>query len=240
MGAVGRGAALCAVARVSDTSSMADTPLGIDEKALQDLRDLGQEVERLRLVYQFGIEEMLTKITILRQEFEQIHDYSPIEHVRSRLKSVDSMVAKAQRYGCGESVEAIRGGVRDIAGIRITCSFVSDVYWIAQMLQRQPDVETLQVKDYISEPKPNGYRSLHLILAVPVFLSESTEQVPVELQIRTIAMDFWASMEHKLNYKYHRALSADLLSELGDAARLARELDDRMARLREEIRPEGW
>ncbi|MGC4175940.1 GTP pyrophosphokinase [Demequina sp.] len=195
------------------------------------------DVDRLLTIYQFGVEEVLTKITILRREFEQIHDYSPIEHVRSRLKSKESLRAKMDRLGCEDTVPAIRATIRDIAGIRVTCSFVADVYWIAQMLERQPDLEVLQVKDYIASPKPNGYRSLHVIVQVPVFLSDTTETVPVELQIRTIAQDFWASTEHKLNYKYGRELSPQVISELDDAARLAADLDERMGRLREEIRP---
>ena len=168
------------------------------------MRQVHRELTTLRMHYQFGIDEVETKIDILRREFEQIHEYSPIEHVRARLKSTESMLEKAMRTGTDMTVAAIRERVLDIAGIRITCSFVSDVYWIADMLSQQPDLEVLTVNDYISSPKPNGYRSLHLIVRVPVFLSEHTEHVPVELQLRTIAMDFWASTEHKLSYKYRK------------------------------------
>ncbi len=190
---------------------------------------------RLQLYYQCGIEEILTKVNILRQEFEATHAYSPIEHVRSRLKSPESLLDKAVRIGCEFDEASIRERVRDIAGIRITCSFVPDVYWIAQMLSEQPDLTLLERKDYIAHPKPNGYQSLHLIVQVPVFLSDRTENVTVEIQIRTIAMDFWASVEHKLSYKYDRALPAHLVAELEDAARIAAELDRRMERLRTEI-----
>ena len=123
------------------------------------------------------------------------------------------------------------------AGIRITTSFVADAYWIADILAAQGDLEVLTVKDYIASPKPNGYRSLHLIVQVPVYLSTHVEQVPVELKIRTIAMDFWASTEHKLSYKYRRNLPAELRAELDDAAQVAADLDARMERLRTEIRP---
>ncbi|MFC7456472.1 GTP pyrophosphokinase family protein [Brachybacterium sp. GCM10030267] len=201
------------------------------------LQQVHQEFTRLRMHYQFGIDEVETKVNVLRQEFEQIHDYSPIEHVRSRLKSTESLLEKAVRTGGDMTIAAIRERVHDIAGIRITCSFVSDVYWIADMLSRQPDLEVLTVKDYIAEPKPNGYRSLHLLVRVPVFLSEHTEHVPVEMQLRTIAMDFWASTEHKLSYKYRRQLPAHLRAELDDAARVATDLDARMERMRREIRP---
>lgn len=213
-------------------------PAGGDPEALAvQLRQLHGEFTRFRMYYQFGIEEVLTKVNILRQEFEQVHDYSPIEHVRSRLKSVESLLEKVVRTGCEPTVPAIRDRVRDIAGIRITCGFVSDVYWIADMLRQQPDLTVLEVKDYIAHPKANGYRSLHLIVQVPVFLSEHTEHVPVELQIRTLAMDFWAGVEHTLSYKYDERLPTHLALELDDAARLAADLDERMERLREEVRP---
>ncbi|MEG3614028.1 GTP pyrophosphokinase family protein [Isoptericola haloaureus] len=204
---------------------------------LARFRELRTEFQRLRLIYQFGIEEVSTKVNILRQEFESTYDYSPIEHVRSRLKAPDSILTKAVRQGTDLTVPAIRSEIRDIAGIRITCSFVSDVYWIAEMLSTQADLRLMATKDYIAAPKPNGYRSLHLIVEVPVFLSDHVEHVPVELQVRTIAMDFWASMEHKLHYKYNAELPADLAAEIDDAARVAAELDARMGRLRDEVRP---
>lgn len=201
------------------------------------LREVGDEFQRLQMYYQFGIDEVSTKIAILRDEFATMYDYNPIEHVRSRLKSPDSLLAKALRQGTELTVPAIRASIRDIAGIRITCSFVSDVYWIAQMLSAQPDLTVLTTKDYIANPKPNGYRSLHLIVQVPVFLSRHTEHIPVELQIRTIAMDFWASMEHKLRYKYSADMPPHLRAEIDDAARVAADLDARMSRLRDEVRP---
>lgn len=202
----------------------------------EQLREVREEFTRFRMYYEFAIEEVSTKIDILRREFETVHSYSPIEHVRTRLKSPESLLAKVQRYGCEPTVPAVRARVRDIAGIRISCSFVSDVYWIASMLTKQPDVTLVQTKDYIANPKPNGYRSLHLIIQVPIFLSDRTEQVFVEIQIRTIAMDFWSSVEHKLFYKYDRELPPHLKAELDDAARAAADLDQRMGRLRDEIR----
>lgn len=196
-----------------------------------------EQVAELRQLYEFGIAEVLTKVTILRREFERGHDYSPIEHVRQRIKSVDAILEKVDRVGCDPSVDGVRRHIQDIAGIRVTAPFVSDLYWVADMLARQPDLAVREVKDYVATPKPNGYRSLHLILDVPVFLSERTEHVTVELQVRTMAMDFWASIEHKLNYKYHQDMPMHLAAELTDAARLAAELDERMGRLRDEVRP---
>ena len=198
-----------------------------------------RELARFRMVYEFGIEEMLTKIRILRSEFRQTHSHNPIEHVTSRLKTMDSILEKAVRYGCSTDVATIRERVRDIAGIRVTCSFASDLYRVADMLCAQPDVELVECKDYVAHPKPNGYRSLHLIVRIPVFLSDRTEHVPVEIQIRTIAMDFWASVEHKLSYKYRGDLPAHLRTELLDAATTAAELDERMGRLRDEVRDLG-
>ena len=199
--------------------------------------DFREQIAKLRELYEFGIAEVLTKVTILRREFERNHDYSPIEHVRQRIKSVDAILEKVDRTGCEPSIEQVRTKIQDIAGIRITAPFISDLYWVAEMLSRQPDLTVREVKDYVANPKPNGYRSLHLILSVPVFLSERTEHVTVELQVRTMAMDFWASIEHKLNYKYDRDIPGHLAAELTDAAALAADLDERMGRLRDEVRP---
>ncbi|MFF0816861.1 GTP pyrophosphokinase family protein [Rhodococcus sp. NPDC003318] len=199
------------------------------------LRDLQQRLVRFRLNYKFAIDATLTKITILREEFEHAHDYSPIEHVNTRLKSMESLLRKAVRIGCPPDVDSIRDQIRDIAGIRVTCAFVSDAYWVAEMLTSQPDVTLVEVKDYIANPKPNGYQSLHLIVQVPVYLSDRTEQIYVEIQIRTIAMDFWASLEHKIYYKFDRAVPPRLLDELKQAADAATELDRTMARLRDEV-----
>jgi putative GTP pyrophosphokinase len=201
-----------------------------------EARRLQREFTRFRLRYKFAIDELTTKIVILREEFENTHDHNPIEHVRTRLKSPESITAKLARIGCPFAIEEIQRRVHDIAGVRLTCAFESDVYWIADMLTSQSDVTVVEVEDYIAEPKPNGYRSLHLIVEVPVFLSDRTEQVEVELQIRTIAMDFWASVEHKIYYKYDGEVPPGLLAELRVAAATAHDLDTRMARLRAEMK----
>ncbi|RHW24089.1 GTP pyrophosphokinase family protein [Nocardioides immobilis] len=201
-----------------------------------ELRQVHRRLNRFRMRYKFAIDEVTTKIAILREEFEEAYDHSPIEHVRSRLKSPDSLFAKAAKRGADGSLDAIAESVLDIAGVRVVCPFVSDVYWIKDMLTRQSDVTVLEVEDYIATPKPNGYRSLHLTIEVPVFLSDRTENVPVELQIRTIAMDFWASVEHSIYYKYDATVPHGLLEELTDAARIAADLDARMTQLRAEVR----
>lgn len=194
-----------------------------------------RELTRFLMVYGFAIDEVMTKVNILRQEFKHIHDYNPIEHVTSRLKSPEGIVNKARRIGCGLEIDAVRAQIRDIAGVRIVCSFVSDVYAIFGMLADQSDVSVVEVEDYIANPKSNGYKSLHAIVQIPVFLSAGPQLVDVEIQFRTVAMDFWASLEHKIYYKYDRQVPSGLHDELRDAAEIAAGLDDRMQRLHREI-----
>ncbi|WP_104118403.1 GTP pyrophosphokinase family protein [Arthrobacter sp. B1805] len=201
----------------------------------REMRALRDEFARFLLSYKFGSDEMLTKINILKEAFELTHDYSPIEHVSFRLKSADSIFEKARRRGIELSLVSIRKNILDIAGIRITCSFISDAYRLRDMLVRQEDVTVLETKDYIRNPKSNGYKSLHILLSVPVFTLDRVDQVPVELQIRTIAMDFWASLEHKIYYKYEGAVPERLIAELKDAADVADRLDRKMERLHEEV-----
>lgn len=189
------------------------------------------ELTRFLMPYKFAIDEVCTKLNVLRQEFAHLHDYNPIEHVTSRLKSVESIRAKAVRRGCGFEFEAIRATIFDIAGVRITCAFISDVYTLFDLFTRQHDISVVEIEDYIATPKANGYRSLHAIVEVPVYLSTGPLHVPVEMQFRTVAMDFWASLEHKIYYKYDRELPAALYDELCDAAATAAELDERMQRL---------
>ncbi len=197
--------------------------------------ELRRDLQRFLMVYKFGIDEMMTKINILRDEFSYVHDYNPIEHVKSRLKSPDSILTKAQRKGVPRNLEAVRENFRDIAGIRITCSFTSDVYRIMEMITRQGDVGVVEIEDYIERPKPNGYRSVHVIVEIPVFMSDRVESVYVELQIRTVAMDFWASLEHKIYYKHDREVPHELREELRLAAETARDLDLRMELLHERV-----
>ncbi|WP_239066231.1 GTP pyrophosphokinase [Microbacterium hibisci] len=204
-----------------------------------ELRELRDELQRFMMEYRFGLQEVETKIGILRDEFLLTHDYNPIEHVSSRVKSPDSLVEKVQRKGIEGDFASIRQSITDIAGIRITCSFTADVYRLFDLLTAQDDVRLLQVKDYIAAPKANGYKSLHAILEVPVFLSTGRIEVPVEVQFRTIAMDFWASLEHKIYYKYATQVPDELLESLKDAADTAAELDARMERLHSEIRSHG-
>ena len=193
-----------------------------------DLARVRADFTRLMMEYKFGMDEIETKISILQEEFTHLHDYNPIEHVLTRLKTPESILEKVRRRGLDPSFEAIRDNITDVAGVRVTCSFVRDVYQVYDMLSSQPDLQVLSVKDYIEHPKENGYRSLHGLVRVPVHLSDRVVPVTVELQLRTVAMDFWASLEHKIFYKYRDSVPEDLLTQLQDAARTAADLDERM------------
>jgi len=165
-----------------------------------------------------------------------LFDYNPIEHVGSRLKSPESIIDKVQRKGVEPTFDGIRAAIHDIAGVRITCSFVSDTYRVFELLTQQSDITVVSVKDYIAEPKENGYKSLHVVLSVPVYLAAGPVDVIVEVQIRTIAMDFWASLEHKIYYKYDKQVPQALLDDLTEAAVTASRLDATMERLHQEVR----
>ncbi len=203
--------------------------------SVSQLRAARDEMQRFLLEYRFGLQEVETKLEILREEFAQMHDYNPIEHLSSRVKDPDSLLDKVARRGIDGDIASVRAHITDIAGVRVTCAFAADVYRLFDLLTAQPDVTVRLVKDYIAQPKPNGYKSLHAIIEVPVFLSTGAVQVPVEVQFRTIAMDFWASLEHKIYYKYDRQVPDGLIDELRDAADSAAELDARMERLHREL-----
>lgn len=202
---------------------------------VEQFKKMKNDITRVMMMYQFALTELETKIEILKEEFQLLHDYSPIEHTTSRVKSFESIIGKIQRKGLPFSMESIRSGIKDVAGIRITCSFISDIYRIKEMLEKHFDVDIYEAKDYIANPKPNGYRSLHLIAGVPVVMTTGREMVCVEIQIRTIAMDFWASLEHKIFYKYEKAVPSHLTLELKQAADAANMLDQQMERLHHEI-----
>lgn len=202
---------------------------------MEQLKRFKDEITRFMMMYKFALDAFETKIEILKEEFQFLHDYNPIEHTKTRLKSPESILNKISRKGCDISLSSIRENIKDIAGLRITCSFVTDIYRISDMLRKQSDLRILDVKDYILHPKPNGYQSLHLLVQVPVYMSDRKEDVYVEVQIRTIAMDFWASLEHKIFYKYNEAVPPRLLQELKEAADSAAALDKRMERLHKEI-----
>ena len=191
--------------------------------------------ETLIFMYKSALKYMETKIAILNDEFQAIHKYNPIEHVKSRLKTAESIVKKLKRDGREETLENMVRYMNDIAGIRIVCSFTPDIYLIADMIARQEDIGVLSYKDFMKNPKVSGYTSYHMILAVPVYLSDKAVKVKVELQIRTIAQDFWASLEHKMYYKFEGHAPDYIRQELRNCAKMVSELDEKMLPLNQAI-----
>ena len=188
------------------------------------------------IIYDFAIQEVNTKINILNSEFKNLHDYNPIEHIKTRVKKPKSIIQKLINKGIEPTVENAIKNINDIAGVRIICSFTDDIYRIFEILANQNDINVVQIKDYIKHPKKNGYRSLHVLITIPVFLSTGTKNVPVEIQIRTIAMDFWASLEHKIYYKYRNKTFDNISDELKECADMITLLDNKMSDIRNEIK----
>lgn len=191
--------------------------------------------KEVTLVYSSALKEIGTKLEILNDEFQHVHQYNPIEHIKSRLKTPESIVKKLRKYGYESTIENMVEYVNDIAGIRIICSFTSDIYRIAEMLSNQSDIKVLSVKDYISQPKASGYKSYHMRVTIPIYLSDRIVDAKVEVQIRTVAMDFWASLEHKIHYKFEGNAPEHIKQELIDCARMVSDLDAKMMSLNEEI-----
>ena len=193
------------------------------------------DMETILFLYRSALKKMNTKIDILEEEYRKIHHYDPIEHVSSRLKERPSIERKLRRDGHPITLESMIRYLNDVAGIRIVCSFTSDIYRIADMISNQDDVNVLIIKNYIASPKANGYKSYHMIVTIPVYTDLGTVEVKVEIQIRTIAMDFWASLEHKIYYKFEGNAPAYIKDELFECAKMINELDDRMLSLNDAI-----
>ncbi len=187
------------------------------------------------LIYNSALKEIGTKLEILNDEFQHVHRYNPIEHIKSRIKTSESIVKKLKKNGYESTIENMVKYVNDIAGIRVICSFTSDIYRIAEMISNQSDIKIISIKDYIKNPKPSGYKSYHMLVSVPIFLSDRTASAKVEIQIRTVAMDFWASLEHKIHYKFEGNAPEHIKTELVECARMVSDLDARMLSLNEEI-----
>lgn len=209
-----------------------DKMIGLPEAQIEDLRNLMEDWKNELLVYKFALDQMDTKFSIISQEYNLIHGHNPIEHTKSRVKSFESLINKLVRKGCDITTKAAKEHINDIAGLRIVCSFLSDIYNMVEVLKEHEDIKILKMKDYIKNPKPNGYRSLHLIVEVPVYLTNRVEHAKVEIQIRTIAMDFWASLEHKIYYKLNNEVPNQLTDELKEAADIANYLDEKMLHIR--------
>lgn len=190
---------------------------------------------RMLLLYESALEVIQAKINVLTKEFMLRFGYTPIEHVRTRIKSPKSILRKMNINHREPSVSNVVKYINDIAGIRIICSFTTDIYTIAELISSQNDVKVIKVKDYIANPKENGYMSYHMIVSVPVYLSQQVVYTKVEIQIRTIAMDFWASLEHKMYYKFEGNAPAHIRRELKECADITAFLDRKMLALNEEI-----
>ena len=186
-------------------------------------------------LYNAALKEVGTKLEILNDEFQHVHQYNPIEHIKTRIKTPESIVKKLKRNGYETSIENMVKHVNDIAGVRLICSFTSDIYRLAEMIGNQNDLKVLSIKDYIKNPKNSGYKSYHMLVSVPVFLSDSVVETKVEIQIRTIAMDFWASLEHKIYYKFEGHAPEYISQDLKECADMIATLDDRMLSLNEAI-----
>ena len=191
--------------------------------------------EEVVLIYNSALKEIGTKLEILNDEFQHVHQYNPIEHIKSRIKRPQSIVKKLKKHGYESTIDNMVKYVNDIAGVRVICSFTSDIYRIAEMIINQNDIKVVSVKDYILNPKPSGYKSYHLIVTIPIFLSDRIVDAKVEIQIRTVAMDFWARLEHKIHYKFEGNVPMHIKQELVECANMVSELDAKMLSLNEEV-----
>ena len=195
------------------------------------IMNTAMEFQQLLMLYESGIKQITTKFEILEDEFSSKHLRNPIETIASRIKDPMSIAEKLQRKGLAVTMDNMVNKLYDIAGIRVTCPFISDVYNVTNMLLQQDDISLIEMKDYIREPKPSGYRSLHVIVKVGVYFSDQRREIPVEIQIRTIAMDFWASVEHQLHYKKDYSMPANVDEELKHIADTIAQTDERMQEL---------
>ncbi len=214
----------------------AEFPLMVfQNEEIERTRIFFEQFNRMMTYYRCAMMEIETKLKVLNEAFSQRIDRNPINSVHCRLKSPDSIREKLAKKGCKLTMNAIEANLNDIAGIRVTCPFIEDVYLLAGALLNQDDITLIEAKDYIKNPKPNGYRSLHLIVIVPIFLPNEKQYVKVEIQIRTIAMDFWAALEHQLKYKKNYEYSDKMAEELYLCAEISANLDNRMDRLRRAV-----
>ena len=191
--------------------------------------------QTLVFLYNAALKEINTKIEILNDEFQHVHHYTPIEHIKSRIKTPESIVKKLKKNGYEVNVQNMVKHVRDIAGIRIICSFTSDIYLIADMITKQGDLKIISLKDYIKRPKDSGYQSYHMLVSVPIYLSGGFVDTIVEIQIRTVAQDFWASLEHKIYYKFEGKAPDYISRELQECSKIVAKLDERMLSLNNTI-----
>lgn len=225
---------------------MSITDLMVSEGSLEsakldlakDRKRVIREMEEIHLDYSAAIRQVTTKLEIIGDDYRQRDEYGPIHHIQSRLKSMDSLLEKAERYGIEDPInnmDEVRDQILDIAGVRVVCNYREDIYALSELLLKQNDIKLLKIKDYNENPKESGYRSLHVVIALPVFLVNKQVSVPVEIQFRSIAMDTWASLEHELKYKNKGVLSEDVQEQLKSCARLLADVDTQMEDMRHKV-----
>ena len=206
------------------------------EKVAMDwMKEKSKKYIKLMSYYKCAMMEIETKFNVLNEEFSLEFDRNPISSIKSRLKNPQSIIEKIDRRGFEKTLKSVEDNINDVAGIRVICSFVEDVYMLADALLKQDDITLIEKKDYIKKPKPNGYRSLHMIVEIPIFLAHEKRRMKVEIQFRTIAMDFWASLEHQLKYKKDTVFTPEMECELSECANISAMLDMRMGKLRKGI-----
>lgn len=204
------------------------------------IKDIGTKMREIVQKYRAAMREMEVRFEVIDQDLNLKKHRNPIHHIESRIKTPASILEKLERYGKEPTLENTERYIMDIAGIRIICSYIHDVYNLLELLERQDDLAIVTIKDYIAEPKPNGYRSLHAIVRIPVYFLDKKELIPVEVQLRTVAMDFWASLEHDLKYKAVRAVEGiDSCDELKDCSRIIEDVEARMQILARALEIEG-
>ena len=222
--------------RFTDEELKLFNEVDIESDEYKNVMDFGNKFRKLMLMYRCAIKEVETKLEVLNDEFMTSKKRNPIDSIRSRIKSPESILEKLKRKGYDISLQSIMDNLNDVAGIRVVCPFISDIYDVAQMLVSQDDIEVMEVKDYIKNPKPNGYRSLHYVVIIPIFLSSGKEYMKVEVQIRTIAMNFWASLEHQMHYKkFESDDMPDIVGQLTECAQNIYDTDVRMQEIRDNI-----
>lgn len=200
--------------------------------------ELQAAIDDITLQYNSAIRELETRLSILSDDFDKMHSHKPIHHIQSRLKTFESLIEKSERYGIEDplnNLDTVRREILDIAGIRVVCNYEEDLTTMARLLLAQEDIEMIRVKDYCDKPKESGYRSMHVVVAVPVYLVNKNKMVPVEIQFRSVMMDAWASLEHELRYKNKGELSKDIVNYLKGCAETLHRVDEQMSRVRHEV-----
>lgn len=221
--------------QLTKTFISSEIPAFADNADIEKIQEKFQGFQEFMMMYGCAIKEVRTKFEVLNDDFSVTYNYNPIEMIKSRVKSPMSIFGKIKRKGYEMNMDSVLGNINDVAGVRIICSFIDDIYKIAEMFTSQDDITVIEIKDYIKNPKPNGYRSYHMIVEVPVFFANRKQNMRVEVQFRTIAMDFWASLEHKMKYKKNIPNMEEVEKELTECANIIALTDEKMQSINNSI-----